>query len=78
MSDSVQDNGSGKCVGEGKDHLRIMAIQKGIGPYVGIGFGLGDRLELIQNSKTFKLAYVIDENHWNGVTSLQLVIKDIK
>ena len=78
MTEGVQDTGYGKCVGEEKDHLRIMATQDGIGPFVGIGFGLGEKLDLIKNNSPFKIAYSIDENHWNGVTSLQLKLKDIK
>jgi len=78
MADGVQDTGYGKCVGEEKDHLRIMAAQHGAGPYVGIGFGLGGKIELIKNKQPFKIAYSLDENHWNGVTSMQLKLKDIK
>ena len=78
MSEGVSDNGQGRCVGENKDHLRLLLSQNSIGPIVGIGFGLGDKLNIIKEGTPFKIAYTIDENHWNGVTSLQLVIKDIK
>ena len=43
-----------------------------------IGFGLGDKIDLIKNKKAFTAAYAIDENHWNGNVSLQLKLKDIK
>lgn len=78
MSEGVLDNGQRKCVGENKDHLRILVTQNSYGPFAGIGFGLGNKLETIKGDDPFKIAYTIDENHWNGVTSLQLVIKDIK
>ena len=45
---------------------------------VAIGFGLGDKIDLIQNKKPFSAVYTIDENHWNGNISLQLKLKDIK
>jgi single-stranded-DNA-specific exonuclease len=45
---------------------------------VGIGFGLGEHIELIKNKKLFKAVYCIDENEWNGTISLQLKLKDIK
>ncbi len=78
LSEGIHDTGQGRCVGENKDHLRISVTQNDIGPIVGIGFGLGDKLGIIKGNAPFKIAYAIDENHWNGVTSLQLVIKDIK
>ena len=78
MTEDMQDTGYGKQVGEDKTHLRLTATQNGKGKLVGIGFGLGDQIELIKNKKTFKAAYTIDENEWNGNVSLQLKLKDIK
>ncbi|MDC0858322.1 single-stranded-DNA-specific exonuclease RecJ [Flavobacteriaceae bacterium] len=78
MSEDLQDTGYGKQVGEDKTHLRFTAIQYGSGKIVGIGFGLGEHIELIKNKKPFKAAYTIDENEWNGNVSLQLKLKDIK
>ncbi len=78
MSDELQDTGYGKCVGEEKKHLRLTAIQRGFGKIVSIGFGLGDKIDMIKKNKTFKATYTIDENHWNGNVSLQLKLKDIK
>ncbi|MDA9803242.1 single-stranded-DNA-specific exonuclease RecJ [Flavobacteriaceae bacterium] len=78
ISEDLQDTGYGKQVGEDKTHLRFTAIQHGSGKIVGIGFGLGEHIELIKNKKPFKAAYTIDENEWNGNVSLQLKLKDIK
>jgi single-stranded-DNA-specific exonuclease len=78
MTEDMRDTGYGKQVGEDKTHLRLTATQNGKGKLVAIGFGLGDQFELIKNKKTFKAAYTIDENEWNGNVSLQLKLKDIK
>lgn len=78
MSAHLKDTGYGKCVGEDNKHLRITVTQNGAPKIVCIGFGLGDKLNLIENKKEFKAVYSIDENHWQGVTSLQLKLKDIK
>ena len=78
MSEDIQDTGYGKQVGEDKTHLRFTATQHASGKIVGIGFGLGEHIELIKNKKPFKAAYTIDENEWNGNVSLQLKLKDIK
>ena len=78
MSEDLQDTGYGKCVGEEKTHLRCTVTQNGFGKLVSIGFGLGDKLNLIKDKKRFNAAFTLDENHWNGTVSLQLKLKDIK
>ncbi|MGG5485844.1 single-stranded-DNA-specific exonuclease RecJ [Gaetbulibacter sp. PBL-D1] len=78
MSENLKDTGYGKCVGEEDKHLRITATQTGQEKLVGIGFGLGDKYDLITNKKRFKAVYSIDENHWQGHVSLQLKLRDIK
>ena len=78
MTQNIKDTGYGKCVGEDKSHLRLTATQSNSDKIVGIGFGLGDKLDLITNRKSFSAVYGIEENYWNGNTSLQLKLKDIK
>lgn len=78
MTQGVKDTGWGKCVGEDDKHLRFTATQSPHDNMVCIGFGLGDKIDLIKNRQPFSIAYSIDENHWNGNTSLQLKLKDIK
>ena len=77
MSSDLRDTGYGKCVGEDDKHLRVTVSQNG-NKLVGIGFGLGDKIDLILNRKPFKAAFSIDENHWNGTVSLQLKLRDVK
>ncbi|MFT4683831.1 MAG: single-stranded-DNA-specific exonuclease [Saprospiraceae bacterium] len=78
MTQDVQDIGYGKCVGEDDKHLKLTVSQYGEGKISGIGFNLGDKLALIKDKKLFKVAYSIDENHWNNTVSLQLKVKDLK
>jgi single-stranded-DNA-specific exonuclease len=78
MTDNLNDTGYGKCVGEDDKHLRVTLTQNNSDKIVGIGFGLGNKIDLISNKKPFKTVYSIDENHWNGKTSLQLKLRDIK
>ncbi|WP_274474957.1 single-stranded-DNA-specific exonuclease RecJ [Mangrovimonas aestuarii] len=80
MTDDLIDTGYGKCVGEDDKHLRITVTQppEYNNPLVCIGFGLGEKVNLIENKAPFKAVYSIDENHWNGSVSLQLKLKDIK
>ncbi|RLJ63211.1 exonuclease RecJ [Lacinutrix venerupis] len=78
MSDNLQDTGYGKCVGEDNKHLRITVKQPNSNPIVCIGFGLGDKLNLIKNNNRFKAVYSIDENEWQGNVSLQLKLRDLQ
>jgi len=79
MAAGLRDNGYGKRIGAEGDHLKLQIIsgtdQK---TYNAIGFGLGDKLDLISNGNPFKAVFTIEENHWNGITSLQLNLKDLK
>ena len=77
-SEGLRDNGYGRQVGEDKSHLKL-SILDGANPktYNAIGFGLGKKYDVIKDKGAFKLAYTLDENHWNGVTSLQLMVKDL-
>ena len=74
---SVRDNGYRKTVGKDNTHLKLNIIE-GANPktYNAIGFGLGDKINLIKNE--FDIAYSLDENEYNGYTSIQLLLKDVK
>lgn len=77
MTTDLKDTGYGKCVGVDDKHLRVTVTQNG-SKLVGIGFGLGDKIDLISSRKSFKATYSIDENYWNGKVSLQMKLRDIK
>ncbi|NND11348.1 MAG: single-stranded-DNA-specific exonuclease RecJ [Flavobacteriaceae bacterium] len=78
MTKNLQDSGYSKIVGEDKSHLRVTVTQNGINNITGIGFGMAEKFHLISDKKPFMAAYTIDENIWNGVTSVQMKLKDIK
>ncbi len=74
---AVRDNGYGKQVGGDKTHLKLNLIYGADRKtYNAIGFGLGKKINLVKND--FDIAYSLDENEWNGVKSIQLLLKDIK
>ncbi|MCQ0110958.1 single-stranded-DNA-specific exonuclease RecJ [Zhouia amylolytica] len=84
MTQNLMDTGYGKGVGADEAHLKITVTQSfesTIGDsksIAGIGFNMGDKIELIKNKKPFSAVYSIDENEWNGNVSLQLKLKDIR
>ena len=77
ISKNVTDCGWGKKVGEEKSHVRLV-LNKSADRITAIGFRMADDFELTNEKKEFDICYSIDENTWNGKTSLQLRLKGIK
>jgi single-stranded-DNA-specific exonuclease len=65
-------------VGGNGAHLKVSVTQDGAGPFAGIGFGLGAQRERVEHGARFWAAFSLDENTWQGNTSLQLKIRDIR
>ena len=62
----------------GTNHLKFRVRQRSR-VFEAIGFNLGDMIYRIEpGRKNLDLAYVIDENHYMGVTTLQLRVKDLR
>ena len=60
-------------------HLRFLAGQEGSNcVFNAVGFDMMEYYERISNGSRFHMAYTLEENTFNGNTSLQLRIKDIK
>ena len=75
----LRDAGYSRKVGSDESHLKLNIITKdGDTKFDGIGFGLGEWHEKIKDGDLFSIVFTIDENHWNGNTTLQLNVKDIK
>jgi single-stranded-DNA-specific exonuclease recJ len=67
-----------RVVGDGS-HLRIVLtnIEETVS-FVAIGFGLADKKTLLEKGQPFDIVYQLEENIWNGRTSIQMKIKDIQ
>ena len=79
LSSGLRDNGYGKTVGAEENHLKLNIISgSDKKTYNAIGFNLGNKKGLINNGNTFEIAYTLEENTWNGITSIQLNVKDIR
>jgi single-stranded-DNA-specific exonuclease len=60
-------------------HVRFLIGQEGSeNVFQAVGFDLVDNYDRLAKRDPFKMAYTIEENTFNGTTSLQLRIKDIK
>lgn len=78
VAQDLQDTGFAKGVGQDAKHLKLSVSQNGSTPLQAIGFNLGHKKELIQHKKTFDAVFSLDKNEWNGTTSLQLKIRDLR
>jgi single-stranded-DNA-specific exonuclease len=60
-------------------HVRFLIGQEGSeNVFQAVGFDLAEHYNRLARRDPFKMAYTVEENTFNGVTSLQLRIKDIK
>jgi single-stranded-DNA-specific exonuclease len=58
-------------------HLKIQVVSPK-GSIDSIGFGLAEHIMSVSDGKTFSACYNLEENTYNGRTSLQLRLQDIK
>jgi single-stranded-DNA-specific exonuclease len=63
-------------VGEGK-HLRFRVRQGGRDGGSAIGFGQGGQLDRLRRTGRYDVAFLLQENHWNGTVAPQLVVKRV-
>jgi single-stranded-DNA-specific exonuclease len=60
-------------------HVKFTASQEGNGSsFQVVGFELGEHYEQLAMQTPFRMAFTIEENYYNGYTSIQLRAKDIK
>lgn len=78
MSKNVIDSGYAKTLGNDEEHLKVFVKQNNSSNFNAIGFGLGDKIQLVKNRNPFEAVYVLEENEWNGTVSLQLQLRDVK
>ncbi|HAT80762.1 MAG TPA: single-stranded-DNA-specific exonuclease RecJ [Flavobacterium sp.] len=78
LTKNINDTGYVQRLGANEEHLKLFVRQNNSEGMAAIGFGLGNKMELTTNKKPFEAVYCIDENEWNGKTSVQLRLKDIK
>jgi single-stranded-DNA-specific exonuclease len=75
IATQVTDTGYSKIVKE--QHIRFVLTQQNI-TLTGIAFNLADKFEIVAAKKPLDILFTIDENEWNGNTSLQLKIIDLR
>ena len=77
-TENVRDTGTSRVVGNNHLKLNIAENETARFGMDGIAFGLGHYLPFIKRRIPFDICYTIEENSFNGKTTLQLNVKDIK
>ncbi|KAA9036594.1 single-stranded-DNA-specific exonuclease RecJ [Ginsengibacter hankyongi] len=75
ISKNIFDTSWSKIVKE--LHIRFVLKQDNI-VITGIGFNMAEKFHLLQMQKPIDIVYTIDENEWNGETTLQLKVIDFR
>ncbi|WP_430811435.1 MULTISPECIES: single-stranded-DNA-specific exonuclease RecJ [unclassified Carboxylicivirga] len=79
VSERVFDYGTSKCVGKDRDHLKLEIIEEHSAAIKqGIAFSMGHIIDKVKSNDPFDICYTVEENVYNGITSLQTMVKDIK
>lgn len=74
----VYDLGTSRLVGRGSEHLKLELIERESNTIIhGIAFGMSEFNDMIR-SNPLDICYTIEENNFNGNSSIQLLAKDIK
>lgn len=75
IATNITDAGYSKIV---KDlHIRFVVKQNDI-RFTGIGFNMADKFHLLESKQPIDIIFMLDENVWNGETTLQLKVIDIR
>jgi single-stranded-DNA-specific exonuclease len=60
-------------------HIRFLVAQKNNdNVFQAVGFDLAEHYDRLSQGDTFSLVFTIEENNYNGNTTVQLRIRDIK
>ncbi len=77
VTHNVRDTGRSTSIGQSHEHLKVSFIDDSGVELTGIGFSMAHYLKKIRTNATFTVSYVIEENIYKGVSSLQARIKEI-
>jgi single-stranded-DNA-specific exonuclease len=78
LSKNIIDSGYAKTLGNDAEHLKAFVKQNNSQNFNAIGFGLGEKIDIVKNRNPFEAVYVLEENEWNGTVSLQLQLRDVR
>jgi len=76
---NVKDYGTSRIVGKDGTHLKLELTDGSVAPPThAIAFGMGEYETYVKKGNNIDICYTVEENTYNGTTSIQLMIKDIR
>jgi len=79
LTRNVWDTGQAKTMGGDHSHLRLNVVDDSVSQALGaVCFGMGNLFRSLNKRQKFDMLYTVEENHFNGRTSIQLMVKDIR
>lgn len=77
LAKGLTDSGYAKNLGTDNEHLKAFVKQGNSESFGAIGFGLGNKLDLVANKNKFDAIFYLEENEWKDIVTLQLQLRDI-
>jgi single-stranded-DNA-specific exonuclease len=78
LAKELTDSGYAKALGSDNEHLKAFVKQGNSESFGAIGFGLGNKLDLVTNKNKFDAIFSLEENEWKDTVTLQLQLRDIR
>ena len=79
MLRGVLDKGYGRIIGQDQLHLKLSLTSPDHSNTLdAVGFRMASKYQLAKDKKPIDICFVLEVNEWNGNTSLQLRLKDIR
>ena len=74
---NLKDDGTGKIIGQTQEHIRLN-IKRSKSAIAAVGFGMAAQYTDIKKADSFEACFQINENVFRNVSSIQLMLKDIR
>ena len=78
LAKGLTDSGYAKTLGADNEHLKAFVKQGNSENFGAIGFGLGNKLDIVTNKNKFDAIFSLEENEWKDIITLQLQLRDIR
>lgn len=78
LAKGLTDSGYAKTLGADNGHLKAFVKQGNSENFGAIGFGLGNKLDIVTNKNKFDAIFSLEENEWKDIITLQLQLRDIR
>ncbi|HUM50505.1 MAG TPA: single-stranded-DNA-specific exonuclease RecJ [Chitinophagales bacterium] len=76
VTKEVYDTGYSKVLNG--NHLKLNILKDGQSPKNGVGFGMGNYMELMEQKETVDICYQLYANEWNNQIKIEFKLKDLR